>query len=83
GVFHSNYFYCSFVLRERFNRLWAVATRKAYTMSDKKFDIDDLRAALSVSDSGAILKRQVEIDRLGEGITPRLTSDGLTFHRWY
>ncbi|MBW0539047.1 hypothetical protein O181_078762, partial [Austropuccinia psidii MF-1] len=51
-------------------------------MSDKKFDIDDLRAALSGNDSNAILKRQVEIDRLGEGITPRLTSDGLTFHRW-
>ncbi|MBW0479618.1 hypothetical protein O181_019333 [Austropuccinia psidii MF-1] len=47
------------------------------------FDIEDLRAALSVSDSGAILKRQVEIDRLGEGITPRLTNDGLTFHWWY
>ncbi|MBW0526620.1 hypothetical protein O181_066335 [Austropuccinia psidii MF-1] len=51
-------------------------------MSDKKFDIEDLRAALSGNDSNAILKRQVEIDRLGEGITPRLTSDGLTFHRW-
>ncbi|MBW0525812.1 hypothetical protein O181_065527 [Austropuccinia psidii MF-1] len=52
-------------------------------MSDEKFDIDDLRADLLVSNSGAILKRQVEIDQLGEGITPRLTSDGLTFHRWY
>ncbi|MBW0534780.1 hypothetical protein O181_074495, partial [Austropuccinia psidii MF-1] len=51
-------------------------------MLDRKFDIDDLRAALSVNNSGAVLKRQVEIDRLGKGITPRLTSDGLTFHRW-
>ncbi|MBW0508390.1 hypothetical protein O181_048105 [Austropuccinia psidii MF-1] len=61
-----------------------MATRsgRTYNMSDRKFDIDDLRAALSVNDSGAVLKRQVEIDRLGEGITPRLTSDGLTFHRW-
>ncbi|MBW0471449.1 hypothetical protein O181_011164 [Austropuccinia psidii MF-1] len=48
----------------------------------RKFDSDDLRAALSVNNSGAVLKRQVEIDQLGEGITPRLTSDGLMFHRW-
>ncbi|MBW0539319.1 hypothetical protein O181_079034 [Austropuccinia psidii MF-1] len=53
-------------------------------MSDKKYDLDDLRAALisSTTQSGARFKRQVEIDRLGEGITPRLSSDGMNFHRW-
>ncbi|MBW0539311.1 hypothetical protein O181_079026, partial [Austropuccinia psidii MF-1] len=53
-------------------------------MSERKFDLDDLRAALinSASELCAQFKRQVEIDGLGEGITPRLTSDGLNFHRW-
>ncbi|MBW0472229.1 hypothetical protein O181_011944 [Austropuccinia psidii MF-1] len=53
-----------------------------YNMSDRKFVIEDLRAALSGNNSDAILKPQVKINRLGEGITPRLTSDGLTFHFW-
>ncbi|MBW0540466.1 hypothetical protein O181_080181 [Austropuccinia psidii MF-1] len=53
-------------------------------MSERKFDFEDLKAALvgSTSELGARFRRQVEIDRLGEGITPRLTSDGLNFHRW-
>ncbi|MBW0521290.1 hypothetical protein O181_061005 [Austropuccinia psidii MF-1] len=53
-------------------------------MSKKKFDFDNLKAALigSTSALGARFRRQVEIDRLGEGIAPRLTSDGLNFHRW-
>ncbi|MBW0539433.1 hypothetical protein O181_079148 [Austropuccinia psidii MF-1] len=53
-------------------------------MSDRKFDLDDLRAALitSAGDSGARFKRQLEIDKLGEGIAPRLSNDGLNFHRW-
>ncbi|MBW0549611.1 hypothetical protein O181_089326 [Austropuccinia psidii MF-1] len=53
-------------------------------MSEKKFDFDNLRAALigSTSEPGARFRRQVEIDRLGEGIAPRLTSDGLNFQRW-
>ncbi|MBW0500685.1 hypothetical protein O181_040400 [Austropuccinia psidii MF-1] len=57
---------------------------KTYAMSKRKFDLEDLRAALinSASKSGAQFKRQVKINRLGEGITPRLTSDGLNFHRW-
>ncbi|MBW0580778.1 hypothetical protein O181_120493 [Austropuccinia psidii MF-1] len=57
---------------------------KSYNMSDKKFDLDDLRAALitSAGDSGARFKRQLEIDKLGEGITPRLSNDGLNFHCW-
>ncbi|MBW0537861.1 hypothetical protein O181_077576 [Austropuccinia psidii MF-1] len=36
----------------------------------------------SVNESSARFKRQVEIDRLGEGITPHLTGDGLNFRRW-
>ncbi|MBW0488570.1 hypothetical protein O181_028285 [Austropuccinia psidii MF-1] len=57
---------------------------KPYMMSKRKFDLEDLRAESinSASESGAQFKRQVEIDRLGEGITPRLTSDGLNFHCW-
>ncbi|MBW0493251.1 hypothetical protein O181_032966 [Austropuccinia psidii MF-1] len=53
-------------------------------MSDKKYDLDGLRKALfsSTTQSGARFRRQVEINRLGEGITPRLTSDGMNFHRW-
>ncbi|MBW0490865.1 hypothetical protein O181_030580 [Austropuccinia psidii MF-1] len=53
-------------------------------MSERKFDLDDLRAALinSASESGAQFKHQVKINWLGEGITPCLTSDGLNFHRW-
>ncbi|MBW0479543.1 hypothetical protein O181_019258 [Austropuccinia psidii MF-1] len=53
-------------------------------MSNKKYDLDDLRAALfnSTTQSGAHFRQQVEIDRLGEGITPRLTSDGMNFHHW-
>ncbi|MBW0520814.1 hypothetical protein O181_060529 [Austropuccinia psidii MF-1] len=37
---------------------------------------------VTTSESGARFRRQVEIDRLGEGIAPRLTSNGLNFHRW-
>ncbi|MBW0493529.1 hypothetical protein O181_033244 [Austropuccinia psidii MF-1] len=53
-------------------------------MPKRKFDLEDLRAALinSAIESVAQFKRQVEIDRLGEGITPCLTSDGLNFHCW-
>ncbi|MBW0498089.1 hypothetical protein O181_037804 [Austropuccinia psidii MF-1] len=64
-------------------RLWAIVPT-AYNISDKKYDLDDLRAALfnSTTQSGARFRRQVEIDRLGKGITPRLTSNGMNFHRW-
>ncbi|MBW0510619.1 hypothetical protein O181_050334 [Austropuccinia psidii MF-1] len=55
---------------------------RTYSLSNRTFDIEDLRAALSVNDSGAVLKRQVEINQLGEGIAPCLTSDGLKFHWW-
>ncbi|MBW0541874.1 hypothetical protein O181_081589 [Austropuccinia psidii MF-1] len=53
-------------------------------MSERKLDLDDLREALinSARESGAQFKHQVKINRLGEGITPRLTSDGLNFRRW-
>ncbi|MBW0564830.1 hypothetical protein O181_104545 [Austropuccinia psidii MF-1] len=53
-------------------------------MSDKKYDLDDLQEALfnSTTQSGARFRRQVYINRLGEGITPCLTSDGMNFHHW-
>ncbi|MBW0519982.1 hypothetical protein O181_059697 [Austropuccinia psidii MF-1] len=49
-------------------------------MSRRKFDLEDLRAAPinSTSKSGAQFKHQVEIDRLGEGITPCLTNSNRT-----
>ncbi|MBW0538921.1 hypothetical protein O181_078636 [Austropuccinia psidii MF-1] len=52
--------------------------------STNKFDLDDLKEALSsVDDVHARVKKRLELENLGQGITPHLVRDGSNFNLWY
>ncbi|MBW0569728.1 hypothetical protein O181_109443 [Austropuccinia psidii MF-1] len=52
--------------------------------STNKFDLANLKEALSsVDDINARVKKRIELENLGHGITPHLAQDGSDFNLWY
>ncbi|MBW0538940.1 hypothetical protein O181_078655 [Austropuccinia psidii MF-1] len=52
--------------------------------SSNKFDLADLKDALSsVDDINARVRKRIELENLGRGITPHLARDGSNFNLWY
>ncbi|MBW0491158.1 hypothetical protein O181_030873 [Austropuccinia psidii MF-1] len=63
-------------LIHRGNQIWKTIPNK--------FDLADLKEALSrVDDINARVRKRIELENLGRGITPHLARDGSNFNLWY
>ncbi|MBW0484574.1 hypothetical protein O181_024289 [Austropuccinia psidii MF-1] len=51
--------------------------------SSNKFDLEDLKAAIGgIDDASAQVRKQIEIENLGQSITPHLAKDSINFAQW-
>ncbi|MBW0484913.1 hypothetical protein O181_024628 [Austropuccinia psidii MF-1] len=58
--------------------------KKDHGYEEKESNTSDLKEALSsVDDINAWVRKRIELENLGHGITPHLARDGSNFNLWY